>query len=130
MPALKVNKPWGHELILTEENLSYTAKILFIKAGHKLSLQYHDLKQETLTLVGGQAELIVGPTKDQLQTNLMKPFTGYTISPNTVHRLKAITDSLIFEASTAEVGTTYRLEDDYNRNNETDDIRNSQRKNE
>ncbi len=130
MPALKVNKPWGHELILTEENLAYTAKILFIKAGHKLSLQYHDLKQETLTLVGGQAELIVGPTKDQLQTNSMAPFTGYTISPNTVHRLKAITDSLIFEASTAEVGTTYRLEDDYNRNNETDDIRNSQRKNE
>ncbi len=130
MPALKVNKPWGHELILTEENLAYTAKILFIKAGHKLSLQYHDLKQETLTLVGGQAELIVGPTKDQLQTNLMTPFTGYTISPNTVHRLKAITDSLIFEASTAEVGTTYRLEDDYNRQNETNQIRNSQRKNE
>jgi len=123
MPALKVNKPWGHELILTEENLAYTAKILFIKAGHKLSLQYHDIKQETLTLVGGQAELIVGPTKDQLQTSFMTPFTGYTISPNTIHRLKAITDSLIFEASTAEIGTTYRLEDDYNRLDENLNIK-------
>jgi len=130
MPATKINKPWGHELVLTENNIAYTAKIIFIRAGHRLSLQYHDTKQETLTLVAGQADLTTGPTKEKLQTNPMTPFTGYTISPNTIHRIKAITDSLIFEASTPEIGITYRLEDDYNRSNETSAIRNLERKNE
>ena len=115
-----IKKPWGHETILTPANSVYTAKFLQIKAGQRLSLQYHDQKTETLVLVSGQANI----TLDK-KTEAMKPLLGYTITPPTIHRVEAVTDCQIFEASTPEQGTTYRLQDDFNRPNETPDIRNS-----
>ena len=127
MPNLKVDKPWGYEIILTDKNSPYTAKIIFIKAGCQLSLQYHDQKQETITLTSGQAILIKGSNQNNLETISLTIYTGHTINPNIIHRIKAITDTLIFEASTPETGTTFRLEDDYNRPNETDQVRNSSR---
>ena len=122
-----VNKPWGQETILSENHLPYTAKLLFVKAGQRLSLQLHDQKTETLTLISGQAKLISGPNQNTLTETIMQPQIGYTITPNTVHRISAITDCQIFEASTPEKGTTKRLEDDYKRPDETEILRNSNR---
>ncbi len=119
MPTI-IEKPWGRETILTESDLPYTGKILEIKSGHKLSLQYHDQKIETLTLISGSAKI----TLDQ-QTTDMEINHGYTIKPPIIHRLEAVTNSVVVEVSTAEVGTTFRLEDEYQRPNETPEIRNS-----
>ncbi|MFA5828147.1 MAG: cupin [Candidatus Shapirobacteria bacterium] len=114
-----VSKPWGREIILSESNLPYTAKILQISGGKRLSLQYHDQKTETLVLVSGKAILLRGPTQNKLEKTEMTPDQGYTIQNMEVHRIEAISDCRIFEASTPEIGITYRLEDDTNRTNET-----------
>lgn len=125
MSAQIVDKPWGREVILTTSDLPYTAKILEINAGKRLSLQYHDQKLETLCLISGSANIIWGSDKNNLKTEKMLPENGYTITPNTIHRFEAITDCQIYEASTGEIGTTFRLEDDANRPDETENIRNS-----
>jgi len=109
-----VNKPWGREIVLTDSNLPYVGKILEIKAGARLSLQYHDKKTETLTLVKGEANITINS-----DTQSMTPYTSYTITPNTIHRISATTDSQIFEVSTPLAGKTTRLEDDYQRGDET-----------
>lgn len=119
-----ITKPWGSEVILTEPNLSYTLKILNINAGGKLSLQYHDDKTETLTLISGQCQIMWGKTIDICKTETMIYGFGYTIKPKIVHRLMAITDSVLIEGSNGETGTTHRLQDDYSRPDETNDVRN------
>lgn len=124
MTAQIIEKPWGREIILSPPNLPYAAKILEIKAGKRLSLQYHDQKLETLCLFSGQANIIWGKDQISLLTEKMVENEGYTITPNTVHRFEAITDCKIFEASTPETGTTYRLEDDSKRGDETEAVRN------
>lgn len=125
MTAQIVDKPWGKEIILTTLNLPYTSKILKINAGHRLSLQYHEQKLETLCLISGEANLIWGKDINNLNTEKMLPQTGYTITPGTIHRFEAITDSELFESSTGEIGITHRLQDDAHRPDETDEIRNS-----
>jgi quercetin dioxygenase-like cupin family protein len=108
--SIIIDKPWGRELILTDKNLPYVVKILEIKSGQRLSLQYHDQKTETLTLVSGEVQLLL-----EDQTINMEKLVGYTIKFGTKHRLTAISDSQVYEASTPEIGTTFRLEDDYQR---------------
>jgi len=125
MTAQIVDKPWGREVILSTPDLPYTAKILEINAGKRLSMQYHDEKLETLCIFSGEANIIWGQDKDNLKTEKMIPNNGYTITPGTIHRFEAITDCKLFEASTGEKGTTFRLQDDANRPNETETIRNS-----
>ena len=124
MTAQIIEKPWGREIILSTPNLPYTAKILEIKAGKRLSLQYHDQKLETLCLFSGEANIIWGKDQASLLTEKMVENQGYTITPGTVHRFEAITDCQLFEASTPETGTTYRLEDDSKRLDETEAVRN------
>lgn len=120
-----IQKPWGEEIILTTTSLPYTGKILKIKADHRLSLQYHDQKTETLTLIDGQATITLGPDQSKLTQTPMVINQEVTILPHTLHRLEAKQDSTIFEVSTPEIGTTYRLEDDFHRPHETETIRNS-----
>ena len=115
-----VAKPWGSELIFTEPGLPYVGKIISVHAGRRLSLQVHDTKTETLTVLSGVALLILEDADGALQEIAMKPGTGYTVFPGRSHRLCALTDAVVSEVSTPEVGVTYRLEDDYNR---PDDIR-------
>lgn len=119
-----INKPWGGEILLSPPEAPYAAKILEILEGKKLSLQYHDQKTETLTLFSGKTEITWGQTKETLITEEMIPLKPYHIKPGTIHRFTAITDSKIFEASSKEVGTTVRIEDDFNRPDETETIRN------
>lgn len=122
---ITITKPWGSEVILTEPNLSYILKIININGGHNLSLQYHDDKTETLSLISGNCQIIWGKTQDTLKTETMVPNYGYTIKPKIVHRLMAITDTVLVEASNSETGTTHRLQDDYSRPDETEKVRNS-----
>ena len=114
----KINKPWGYEIVFTPKNLERVGKILFIKKGCRLSLQYHDQKEETLCLFQGKAKIWLEDEKGQIKTLYMKPQMGYTILKGQKHRLKALEDSFIFEVSSPEKGTTYRLEDDYQRRSE------------
>jgi len=123
----RVEKPWGHEIIFTEGNLPYTGKILHINSGKRLSLQVHDKKQETQFLFSGRCNLIVDNHKGELITIEMEPQRGYTIMVGQRHRLAAITDCDVFETSTPELGTTYRLDDDYKRSDETEEQRKKER---
>ena len=116
--AQKVNKPWGYEIIFTPPNLSRVGKILFIKKGCRLSLQYHDQKEETLCLFQGKTKIRLEDEKGEIKTLYMKPQMGYTILKGQKHRLETLEDSFVFEVSSPEKGTTYRLEDDYQRGTE------------
>mgnify|MGYP001565502244 CR=1 FL=1 len=120
---IRVEKPWGWELILPPFSSPVTGKILHLNSGHRFSLQYHDKKEETLTLVSGQAQLILENETGQFTTIEMESQKGYLIKPLQKHRAKGITDCDILEVSTPEVGNTYRLEDDYNRSIETEEAR-------
>lgn len=123
--STKIPKPWGYEILITEPNLPYNIKIAHTQAGHRWSLQYHDQKIETITLISGQGQIIFGDSEESLTTLNMEPQVGYTIKPNTIHRFQAITDCITYEASTPETGTTFRLQDDYQRGDESEEIRKS-----
>jgi mannose-6-phosphate isomerase-like protein (cupin superfamily) len=110
----RVEKPWGHELIWADTDL-YVGKVLHVKAGHALSLQYHEKKDETIHLWSGRMKFYVGPSADALQLIEMKEGDSYRVTPGTVHRMEAITDVDILEASTAHLDDVVRLEDRYGR---------------
>ena len=114
----KVEKPWGHEIHFTPENLPYMGKILHIEAGKRLSLQYHDQKTESWYLLKGKVTIIL----DGEEIN-MEPGLGYTTQVGQKHRLVGVLDSDVLEVSTPEIGNTFRLEDDYSRGTETEEIR-------
>ncbi len=121
----KVAKPWGYEIILTPPQAPATAKILHLNAGARFSLQYHEAKEETLTLVRGEAKLILGGVREtgELKEEAMEKDKGYFIFRGLVHRCQATSDCDIFESSTPEAGTTVRLQDDYQRKDETEEER-------
>ncbi|HOR01718.1 MAG TPA: cupin [Candidatus Woesebacteria bacterium] len=120
-----INKPWGKEIIYTNPDSPYTFKQIIINNGHRLSLQSHTDKSETFVLIEGQANLVIGPDINNLRTIPMEIKKGYTIPVGTVHRMVGVKNAVILEASTPETGTTIRLQDDYKRPNETEDIRKS-----
>ncbi len=114
----KTDKPWGHEICFTPKQLERVGKTLFVKAGHRLSLQAHTQKEETLCLTDGQAKIWLEDNQGEIKPIKMKKNHGYTVYPGQKHRIEAIKDSLIFEVSSPEEGKTLRLEDDYNRSSE------------
>lgn len=118
----RVEKPWGWETVWAETP-QYVGKILHIRAGRRLSLQYHDQKLESQCLLSGRALLVIEDATGALQEVEMEPGTGYTIRPFQRHRLVGITDADIMEVSTPETGTTFRLQDDYARPDETEAMR-------
>jgi mannose-6-phosphate isomerase len=118
----RVEKPWGWEVVWAEGQ-GYTGKSIHIRAGHRLSLQYHECKVETQCLVSGRALLIAEDANGSLHELLMQPGQGYTIQPFQIHRLIAVEDAEIVEVSGPEEGTTIRLEDDYCRGHETEVVR-------
>ncbi|MEA3248852.1 MAG: cupin [Patescibacteria group bacterium] len=130
MPELSIEpysketpKPWGKEVLLSPDDLPYVGKLLFINAGARLSLQYHDEKEETQCLISGMALLWLENDEGEIEKIEMEPECGYTIRPNRKHRLEGIEDAVVFEASTPEIGTTFRVEDDYERPDETEELR-------
>lgn len=110
---VRVEKPWGHELIWAHTE-KYVGKILHVKAGEKLSLQYHRVKDETIHVLTGELRFVV-EEDGSLVEHVMQPGTSYRIRPLTRHRMIAITDCDILEASTPELQDVVRLDDQYGR---------------
>ncbi len=109
-----VDKPWGREEIFAETD-SYVGKILFIKQGEALSLQYHEHKEETLRVLDGRLELVIGTSIDDLSAVTLDEGTVFHIAPGTLHRMVAISDCRLLEVSTNQLDDVVRLEDRYGR---------------
>jgi mannose-6-phosphate isomerase-like protein (cupin superfamily) len=114
----RVDKPWGYELRFARTD-RYAGKVLFIKAGSQLSLQYHEHKDEAFLVQSGQLELVLGQGQEQ-RVETLGPDDAWHVTPGTVHRFRAVTDCLLFEVSTPELEDVVRLEDDYGREGTTD----------
>jgi mannose-6-phosphate isomerase len=106
-------KPWGSEEIWALVPDRYCAKFLRVNAGHRLSLQYHVHKDETMRLIEGEGYLLVGETLSQLERVELEPGVSAHIPAGWVHRLCAVTDIVVLEASTTELDDVVRMDDDY-----------------
>lgn len=110
----RVEKPWGYELIWANTD-RYVGKVLHVNAGHALSLQYHERKDETIHVLRGQMRFWAGRSADDLREITLAEGESYRVVPGTVHRMEAVTDVDILEASTADLDDVVRLEDRYGR---------------
>lgn len=109
----RVEKPWGYELIWAHTE-RYVGKVLHIKEGEKLSLQYHRQKDETIHVWSGRLLLVVDEGHGLIEREL-KPGESYRVVPGTTHRMIALSDCDVLEASTPELDDVVRLEDSYGR---------------
>lgn len=125
--ARRIDKPWGYELHWVPADAPYMGKILHINRGARLSLQLHDQKQESWLLINGQAAVLWEDEKGELIQTDLQPGRGYSTRIGQRHRLLGLTDCDIVEVSTPELGTTWRLEDDYARPHETPEQRRRER---
>ncbi|HEY7694368.1 MAG TPA: cupin domain-containing protein [Gaiellaceae bacterium] len=115
-----VEKPWGSELIWAESE-HYAGKILFVRAGESLSLQYHDVKDESWYVLEGRATLELGRAgREALDGVEIAGGQAFRFRPGTVHRVTAIEDTRILEVSTAHLDDVVRLEDSYGREGTSD----------
>ena len=120
LPAVKraeetlVEKPWGYEVrwAVTDR---YLGKILHVKKGEALSLQYHERKDECLLVVRGCVDTEIGFEDGELKTHRMREGDSVHLVPGTRHRLTAVEDTDIYEVSTPEIDDVVRLEDRYGR---------------
>jgi mannose-6-phosphate isomerase len=111
----KVEKPWGHELIWAQAE-QYVGKLLFVKAGESLSLQFHRVKDESWLVQEGRAKLELGSAGDAvLNEEVVATGATFRFRPGTVHRVTALEDTTILEVSTPQVDDVVRLEDRYGR---------------
>jgi mannose-6-phosphate isomerase len=110
-----VQKPWGHEVIWAHTG-QYVGKVLHIKAGHSLSVQYHMMKDETIHLLSGEMIYRVrGEQGDALVDMKLKAGESFRNEPGTVHQMEAVTDCQVLEASTPHLDDVVRLSDKYGR---------------
>lgn len=109
-----VEKPWGWELIWAETDL-YVGKLLFVRAGEALSLQYHEEKDESWLVREGRVRIDLGSPDGGLETIEVESGAAFHLPPRTVHRLTAVEDTLVLEVSTSHPGDVVRLDDRYGR---------------
>jgi mannose-6-phosphate isomerase len=114
----KTEKPWGFELLFALTP-NYAGKLIFVKKEHRLSLQYHQKKDETLYLHQGKVRLDIEEAGRMVSKTLL-PGQSVRVTPGTRHRLEAIEDTTLFEVSTPELDDVVRLEDDYGRADQSD----------
>lgn len=110
----RVDKPWGHEILWAWTD-AYAAKILHVNAGESLSLQYHERKDETLSVLAGRVSFEIGPHESALEQRVLGPGDCVRLAPGTRHRMTALEDADLLEASTPELGDVVRLSDRYGR---------------
>jgi len=111
----RVEKPWGHELIWALSE-TYCGKVLFVKAGAALSLQFHNEKDESWLVQSGRARLELGDVGQKLlNEEVIGAGAAFRYRPGTVHRVTAIEDTTILEVSTPHLDDVVRLEDLYGR---------------
>lgn len=116
-------KPWGYERLLTPPGLAYVVKIIGINEGACLSLQAHSNKTESWTVIEGRAGLVWEDSEGSLHELELEQGVGYTLHHGQRHRLYGISQCKVIEASTQELGTTFRLHDFYARPDETEELR-------
>jgi quercetin dioxygenase-like cupin family protein len=109
-----IDKPWGYEELI-ECNDKYVVKKLFMKTGHSCSIQYHELKTETILVFSGKLNIYIGDSVENLIKKEYLAGETVTIKPYTVHRMEAVEDSIYYETSTNELWDVVRLQDNYNR---------------
>ena len=114
MSSSRVEKPWGHELIWARTD-RYVGKILHIRAGEALSLQYHRVKDETIMVLTGRMQLVYFADGEAAKSRELGPREPFHITPNLRHRMLAIEDTDVLEVSTSELDDIVRLEDRYDR---------------
>jgi mannose-6-phosphate isomerase-like protein (cupin superfamily) len=110
----RVEKPWGYELIWAHTS-QYVGKILHVNAGETLSLQYHEVKDETIFLFSGEMRFWAGPSVEALEEISLRDGEAFRVRPGTVHRMQAVTDCDILEASTPHLEDVMRIQDRYGR---------------
>ena len=110
----RIEKPWGWELVWAETD-DYVGKLLFVRAGESLSLQYHELKDESWLVQQGRARLELGEVGGELEVVEIAPGDAYRFRPRTVHRVTALEDTTVVEVSTNHPTDVVRLEDEYGR---------------
>ena len=111
----RVEKPWGYELIWAHAD-EYVGKVLFVKAGESLSLQFHNEKDESWLVQSGRAKLELGSAGDaMLEQEVIGAGAAFRFRPGTVHRVTALEDTTILEVSTPHLDDVVRLEDRYGR---------------
>lgn len=124
-PVRTVPKPWGYETIWAANEL-YVGKVLHIKAGQSLSVQYHNLKDETIHLLSGKMIYRVGKsdgrskmedvgTAPALEVVELNAGESYRNQPGLIHQMEAVTDCVLLEASTPHLDDVVRLTDRYGR---------------
>ncbi len=115
VPVKHVPKPWGHETIWAHTD-QYVGKVLHIKAGHALSVQYHNVKDETVHLLSGELIYWVKlPGSDELKDMKLTAGESFRITPGTIHYMEAVTDCDVLEASTPHLDDVVRIQDRYGR---------------
>jgi mannose-6-phosphate isomerase len=119
-PVTRVAKPWGHETIWARTE-RYVGKILHINAGHELSVQYHNRKDETVYLLSGEIVYRVQKEGDDVLDDMhLRVGESFRITPGTIHQMIAVTDCDVLEVSTPEIDDVVRLSDKYGREGTTD----------
>jgi len=110
----RVEKPWGYEDLI-EVNRRYVVKKLYMERGHRCSLQYHEVKHETIVVLSGRLKLFIGNSISDLTELNLEPGQSVSIAPGVIHRMEALETSEYLEASTPELKDVIRLSDDYRR---------------
>ncbi len=119
VPITRVSKPWGYETIWAHSE-RYTGKIIHINAGHELSVQYHNKKDETVYLLSGQIIYRVQRNGDEVLDDVrLQVGESFRVIPGTIHQMVAVTDCEVLEVSTPEVNDIVRLSDKYGREGTT-----------
>ena len=119
-PVERIEKPWGYELIWARTD-AYAGKILFVRGGQALSLQFHREKDESWYVLEGRAELELGDVGDPVtKTEVIAAGAAFRFPPGTVHRVRALEDTTIVEVSTPQLDDVVRLEDEYGREGTSD----------
>lgn len=113
-PIQRVEKPWGYELIWARTK-DYVGKVLHINRGHRLSLQYHRVKEETLFVARGRMTLVYENDQGSLEEVTLSEGEAHHISVGRRHRMIAVEDTDVFEVSTSHLDDVVRIEDGYGR---------------
>ena len=109
-----IKKTWGYEELISH-NKKYVLKKLFMKKGHRCSLQYHKKKHETIYVLTGSLKIHIGKNMKNLKKKILKKNQSIIIKPYMVHRMEGILNSIYLEASTSQLKDVVRISDDYGR---------------
>lgn len=110
----RIEKPWGHEVVFARTD-RYCGKVIFVRKGEQLSLQFHRTKDEVIYLQEGRIALEIGDPGGALDVEVVGPGKAFRIAPGVVHRWLALEDAVVLEVSTPELDDVVRLEDRYGR---------------